>query len=283
MSALLAAILPAAAGLVGSVIGAGSQHKSNKSNIELAKYQFDRDVEMWNMQNEYNTPLQQMSRLREAKLNPNLVYGTGAVGNVTSAPPKFNAPTLKPYTGFSEDLSRSVMNAFNAQNLYEQNKNIQKQNEVLDSTAELNKTRAQAQNIENKVKGDTQETEIDIRNQELQKMRNEVEKGKKEIEKLDTDIVLNEVEKDLRESRIALNVKEMARLQLIIRTLLSDLPARVKENEMYLKYGISKSDGLLWRAIGGIARLLGIDIESAGEVVLPKNSATDPIMKDLFE
>lgn len=32
----------------------------------------------WNMQNEYNSPTSQMARLREAGLNPNLVYGKGA-------------------------------------------------------------------------------------------------------------------------------------------------------------------------------------------------------------
>ena len=40
----------------------------------------------WNMQNFYNSPAEQMKRLKDAKLNPNLVYGTGAVANNASAP-----------------------------------------------------------------------------------------------------------------------------------------------------------------------------------------------------
>ena len=36
------------------------------------------NIELWNMQNEYNAPVNQMRLLKEAGLNPNLVYGSGA-------------------------------------------------------------------------------------------------------------------------------------------------------------------------------------------------------------
>ena len=39
---------------------------------------------MWRMQNEYNTPANQMQRFREAGLNPNLIYGQGTSGNATN-------------------------------------------------------------------------------------------------------------------------------------------------------------------------------------------------------
>lgn len=44
---------------------------TNKQNQRYA-------VKNWNMQNAYNHPTQQMQRLKEAGLNPNLVYGGGA-------------------------------------------------------------------------------------------------------------------------------------------------------------------------------------------------------------
>lgn len=41
----------------------------------------------WNMMNDYNHPAQQMQRLKEAGLNPLLVYGSGSVtGNTTGSP-----------------------------------------------------------------------------------------------------------------------------------------------------------------------------------------------------
>lgn len=64
------------------------------------------EIDFWNMQNSYNSPQAQIARLQEAGLNPNLVYGSGAVANSTSAPnvpgsaplrtaaPKFDIPNI---------------------------------------------------------------------------------------------------------------------------------------------------------------------------------------------
>ena len=59
------------------------QHKANKN---LAQYSFDKNVDMWRMQNEYNSPKNQMSRFTDAGLNPNLMYGKGTPGNATTLP-----------------------------------------------------------------------------------------------------------------------------------------------------------------------------------------------------
>lgn len=60
--------------------------ETNQANAELAKYNWDQQKEMWNAQNAYNTPEAQMSRYRDAGLNPNLIYGQGSNGNSTSIP-----------------------------------------------------------------------------------------------------------------------------------------------------------------------------------------------------
>lgn len=67
--------------------------RQNKENRKLAEYQFSRDLEMWNKGNIYNAPQAQMQRLKDAKLNPNLVYGSGAVaGQSAGQIPKYQAP-----------------------------------------------------------------------------------------------------------------------------------------------------------------------------------------------
>lgn len=58
----------------------------------MAEYSYSKDVEMWNKQNEYNSPLQQMARFKEAGLNPNLIYGQGSAGNATNLP-RYQAPS----------------------------------------------------------------------------------------------------------------------------------------------------------------------------------------------
>lgn len=44
------------------------------------------ELEMWNLQNAYNTPAAQMKRMKEAGLNPMLFYSQGNPGNASSAP-----------------------------------------------------------------------------------------------------------------------------------------------------------------------------------------------------
>ncbi len=79
--------------VVGSIVA--PQHSANKANLKLAEYQFSKELEMWNKQNAYNTPLAQMERYQAAGLNPNLVAGQGNSGNATQMP-QYNAPTMQP-------------------------------------------------------------------------------------------------------------------------------------------------------------------------------------------
>lgn len=93
---------------VGALIGAGTavyttieqkkaQERQNQANRELAQYQYDKQLEMWNLQNDYNSPLNQINRLKAGGLNPALMYGSGAGGGVSgnaSDYPKYNAPNM---------------------------------------------------------------------------------------------------------------------------------------------------------------------------------------------
>lgn len=91
-------------GGIGSVIAGNSQNKTNlkiaretnQAQMDLAKYQADRNYELWQHNNEYNTPVAQMQRYQEAGLNPNLIYGNGSAsaGNSASPAQGFDAPRL---------------------------------------------------------------------------------------------------------------------------------------------------------------------------------------------
>lgn len=96
---------------VGTAIGSWwSQARQNKKDREFQEhmYQEQREdaLEDWEMNNAYNHPQQQMQRLREAGLNPHLVYGKGAANTATmvrgsqaSAP---NQPAPPVINAFSE-------------------------------------------------------------------------------------------------------------------------------------------------------------------------------------
>lgn len=56
---------------------------AQKAEAELA---YQRSIEMWNMQNLYNSPEAQMNRFKAAGLNPHLIYGQGNAGNASGTP-----------------------------------------------------------------------------------------------------------------------------------------------------------------------------------------------------
>lgn len=101
--------------VAGSLIGKKSQDNTNQANMELAKYQYEKNLEMWNKQNEYNSPASQMKRYEEAGLNPNLIYGTGtsSAGNSTSAP-SYSAPTMRAYTDYGDLGVSQAINSYNS-------------------------------------------------------------------------------------------------------------------------------------------------------------------------
>lgn len=72
-----------------------------KRNKELAQYTFDRNLEMWKLQNKYNAPGAQMQRLQEAGLNPHLMYGKGTVGNAQGMPQMQQTPYVAPRMDYS--------------------------------------------------------------------------------------------------------------------------------------------------------------------------------------
>lgn len=132
--AILGSILGAVGSTIGGLLGIGSQAMSNSQNMKLAEYAFDRNKEMWELNNEYNSPSAQMERLKAAGLNPNLVYGSGSVtGNTSGSMPAYNAPTVHSLTngGFVSDaVNRGLFTDA-------QLKNLNAQTKLSDSSADV--------------------------------------------------------------------------------------------------------------------------------------------------
>lgn len=77
-------------GLVGSLASSLLGNRGAKSRQRLADQQ---NIKFWNMQNAYNTPKEQMKRLQDAGLNPNLIYGSNAnTGTAGSVAPSKASP-----------------------------------------------------------------------------------------------------------------------------------------------------------------------------------------------
>lgn len=82
------------AGPVGNLIGQGinaiNTGKTNQRDRQHQEYMYwlqrNNDVADWDKQNAYNSPQEQMKRLQQAGINPNLVYGSGSATGGTASP-----------------------------------------------------------------------------------------------------------------------------------------------------------------------------------------------------
>lgn len=150
-------------GLIGGLINnAWADSRSNK--------QWRRMNEMQDKMNAYNAPVAQMARLREAGLNPNLVYANGgavmqsAVGN---AP---NPPNTAPIdTQGVLRMVQTIVGAMLEKDKIQANKDMQK--EQIDSTQKL-----QTEKLESDANLQTEKLEADLKLQEEQiKSREKIE------------------------------------------------------------------------------------------------------------
>lgn len=108
-------------GSIGSgVISAGanllSTAMTNRANERMQQQQNAWNLEMWNRNNEYNSPAAQMQRLQAAGLNPDLMYGQNAgdsSGNSSSPAQGTNPIPKQPF--HLDPLMLSQMRLLNAQ------------------------------------------------------------------------------------------------------------------------------------------------------------------------
>lgn len=129
-------------------ISAGSGIIGALSNIGARKKEHKRNIDLWRMNNEYNHPSSQMARLREAGLNPNLIYGdsvSGASGTSSSPPPTAEHRTA--------NIGNPIANYQRVESTKLQNDNLRAQNTVLQADADLKAVQAIKTALEGDIKG----------------------------------------------------------------------------------------------------------------------------------
>ena len=103
-SNLAGSAVSAGSGLLGSLIAGAYNRKRQRESQAWAE-------KMWSQQNQYNLPINQVARLKEAGINPNLAFGSSASAMGTNVPspshysesPDFGAPIQR---GISEYFQR---------------------------------------------------------------------------------------------------------------------------------------------------------------------------------
>lgn len=132
-------IIMAAGSLISTWLGNKSNKNANQSQQDFANANYDKqrqdNLADFTKQNEYNSPTSQMARLRDAGLNPHLVYGNGAAteasAGVKSADTGSYNPRVNNYEGIATGTQSALEAYFDTQLKTQQVDNLKKQNTVL--------------------------------------------------------------------------------------------------------------------------------------------------------
>lgn len=118
-------------------------------NRKAAKKQNEYQYDMWQANNDYNSPASMMQRLEEAGLNPNLVYGNG--GAVHQA----TMPTAAKVAPPDVNLGRAVLDFQQLQNMEAQENLIDQQVANAKDQGKILKAQARIQNKDAQIYEDT--------------------------------------------------------------------------------------------------------------------------------
>ena len=80
--------------LVNGLMQGGQNRANRKWQSKENQKARDYNTEMWEKNNAYNDPTQQMARLKNAGINPHLAYSQGGVTNTSSSPASSNASSM---------------------------------------------------------------------------------------------------------------------------------------------------------------------------------------------
>ena len=213
---------------IAGVLGAGASILGNFLNSEQNEAQRDWAEYMWNKNNEYNTPANQMKRLREAGINPHFAISGGSLGTGTSSSPaSMTQPHAYDFSPVGDAVARSV-------ELYQQKrmqdadigmKNAQAENQRLQNITQLYRDLEQLRNL--RKTGDlTERQEKLVRAQEHQLWTNIsslAERNEVEIDKARSETYLNNaLEREARlkgDFQSIVNQYEIPNRQKVLRNL----------------------------------------------------------------
>jgi len=193
-------------GLIGGISNAIIQRRQNKQANKL-------ELENWHRQNAYNDPQEQMRRLKEAGLNPNLVYG-GSPGQVSGSADSIGVhKTEKPNIEFPNLLQNNIMRA-QLNNTRAQTDNLGMQSEVIAQDAALRAAqtvetlaRVRKTNLENRQFAALLQTSIDAAKFNLEKSKTDnvlnigrfgIEKTKLEMEQTKLPVELEKMAEEIK-------------------------------------------------------------------------------------
>lgn len=172
--------------------------KMREYNLNLAKMQNQWNLDQWNRENEYNLPVNQMARLKQADLNPDLMYQNGTSGLTAASSPSMSSGA--PAT--PQDMSAIGQKRTLGDTLQQAARDslIGAQIKVLESQARKNNEEAKGQSITNETLGQMNEAQLqqfrdqhDLSNEQYNNLVAVNDNLKKEGQQLDLNLKVSKM------------------------------------------------------------------------------------------
>lgn len=215
---IAAAATAASAGF--NAIAQGKMNKKTRQwNEKMYEKQKADNLALWKMQNEYNSPLQQMQRLQEGGLNPNLVYGNGTVANNANTPDAGSVPSWSPKAP-DIDVGPTISTFFDVRQRSAQTRILEEQAKQAAIKTQYDQDtltprttsvytaldRAVTENListrKAEIIGRTMESTISNAQKQLDYLDVQIGRGGAETDRIKTDTVRLKLENDLRKNGI---------------------------------------------------------------------------------
>lgn len=133
------------------LFGANQARKNRAFQERMYNKQVEDNRKNWEMVNEYNLPSAQLQRLKDAGLNPYLMYSEGAGNGMATVAQGGSLPSgsqgsahfSNPFQGFTQSLAQMKLLDSQIQNIDAQTENIEAQTKDTEAHADWQRTEAQ--------------------------------------------------------------------------------------------------------------------------------------------
>lgn len=226
-SGLLGGLGSGALGAIGSIFSNRAQKKENERNRQFTEYmydkQYDNSIKVWNMEKDYDKPINQIARMKEAGLNPDLMY-TGAGVSPTpnlkaAAAGSASSAGLPGYGGLAESFNQGRL--------------IDAQIRNIDADTEKKKSETVGQGYQNDILKTDSVFRQDYMFELVDKLRadNKLSTNQADLCKAEYQKAMDEI-LNLRETRdILVSEKQMRKFDLEVYRELKQLELSIKHNE----------------------------------------------------
>lgn len=245
---LISAGVAAAGNVTSGVVSSSGRRKSQKRafeyNKQLADYQNQLNLRNWDLANQYNSPVAQVQRMKEAGLNPNLMYQQGGTGNASGAPEAVT-PEYPELASFNGDFMAGTASAF-GQGI--QSVVAAQQMDLARSQTEVAQARAISQALDNAYKVRTLGVREDLQKHLAAVQEKNVQLMEKRVEMQGKMIDQMQLRDDFLRAGVRLSNAKMAQTLAATRKLLSDGDISAWHASL-ARAGVSPKDNALIRGI----------------------------------